>query len=205
MRRYFWPRLHEAMLDRGVTQAELLHLCEPIAAEAGIAITRSNISRYCRGLSIPRKDKMAVLAKALDVDVKWLSGDGPDDKQQSWAESRIYRHIDDALHDLVSLSEDGIRLCKPGSATYTATSDYGGHYIVTVTPTEPSDLASVDLLMQAANDVVAAKRDIALLSRIARALVADGVERDMLKRLFPTWDDAQRQRKQARTPKKSGE
>ena len=78
MKQYFWPRLQDTMVDRGVTQAELLHLCEPIAEATGVNITRSNISRYCRGLSIPRDDKMAVLAAALDVDPSWLSGDIPD-------------------------------------------------------------------------------------------------------------------------------
>lgn len=197
MRQSFWPRLCKVMSDRGITQAKLLHLCEPFAAGAGVVITRSNISRYCHGLSIPRKNKMAVLAEALEVDKEWLSGNEPDTRLDI-----VHFDIDDVLQPLVSLSEAGIQRGKNGNATYAVTAGPGGHYIVTVTRAEPSDLIGVDLLMQAVNDVVVSRADTALLSRIARALVVGGVEREILTRIFPIRGDTSRQAKLPQAPQK---
>ena len=206
MKQYFWPRLQDPMVDRGVTQAELLHLCEPIAEATGVNITRSNISRYCRGLSIPRDDKMAVLAAALDVDPSWLSGDIPDTQRDGYPGQHTHHDIYGALWHLAEVAENDIRAGGTGCTTYCTDMDQNSAYVVTVSHTHPVTSEQVELMMQSVNSVIecSSRRDIVLLAKVARAIAVGGVEKEMLKRIFPVCDDFNR-KTPPRKPKKNEE
>ena len=72
----FSRRLKCRMDELRLTQAELVKLCEPYAAEFGIKLTKKNMTQYVNGLHIPRDAKLTAICKALDVDESYfVSGD----------------------------------------------------------------------------------------------------------------------------------
>ena len=69
-------RLREIMDARGLKQIEILELCAPICEREGIRIRKNDISQYVSGKVTPRRDKLSVLAEALEVSEAWLMGYG---------------------------------------------------------------------------------------------------------------------------------
>lgn len=67
MAKTFSFRLAYALAIRKISQAELASTC---------SLAPSNISQYLNRNSIPRIDKIRILAKALNVSELWLIGDG---------------------------------------------------------------------------------------------------------------------------------
>ena len=67
-------RLKEIMDLRGFRQVDILDLCKPYCAAAGIKLGRSDLSQYISGKVAPRQDKLSILAQALNVSEAWLMG-----------------------------------------------------------------------------------------------------------------------------------
>ncbi len=65
----FAERLKQAMSQRGLKQAGLIHA----ASELGGKLGKSQVSQYVSGKTIPRRDVVALLAQILDVDAAWLA------------------------------------------------------------------------------------------------------------------------------------
>lgn len=62
----FHERLREALSIAKMTQSEL-------SRKTGIP--KSAISQYCAGTFAPKKDRVQVIAKALNISPAWLNGD----------------------------------------------------------------------------------------------------------------------------------
>lgn len=72
----FSKNLKARMADLGITQSELVSMCQPYCSELGVKLTKKNLSQYMNGLFVPRHGRLTVLCKALDVDEAYfLSGD----------------------------------------------------------------------------------------------------------------------------------
>lgn len=67
-------RLSKALLERGLSQANLLKLAEPFCERASIALQETDLSQYVSGTSVPTGEKIYVLALALNVNEAWLMG-----------------------------------------------------------------------------------------------------------------------------------
>ena len=66
----FARRFREALDKKQLKQIELVHY----AAEQGVKLGKGQLSQYLSGKTIPRKDMLQFLAKALDTDPDWLLG-----------------------------------------------------------------------------------------------------------------------------------
>lgn len=71
----FAERLKEAMGAKGLRQADVIRMAEPVGAPYGIKLGKSHMSQYVSGKTEPRKDVLKVLAKTLEVDMLWLAGE----------------------------------------------------------------------------------------------------------------------------------
>ncbi len=77
-------RLKKLMEERNLRQVDILNLCQPICAEYGMKMNKSDISQYCSGKNEPLQDKIFILAKALNVSEAYLMGfDVPADRMPS--------------------------------------------------------------------------------------------------------------------------
>ena len=68
----FADRLRQAMAERGLKQADLIHA----AVARGEKLGKSQVSQYVSGKVTPRQDVMALLAAMLGVDTEWLRSGG---------------------------------------------------------------------------------------------------------------------------------
>lgn len=59
----FKDRLHEAIIQIGITASELSRIS---------GVGKSDISNYMKGKYLPKQDKCYLLAEALNVDAGWL-------------------------------------------------------------------------------------------------------------------------------------
>jgi len=64
----FSKNLKARMADLGISQAELVSMCQPYCSELGVKLTKKNLSQYVNGQFVPRHGKLTVLCRALDVD-----------------------------------------------------------------------------------------------------------------------------------------
>ncbi len=71
----FSNRLKAIMAEKNLKQIDVIRLVESAGKESGIKIGKSHMSQYISGKTVPRQDIMSVLAKALEVDEKWLKGE----------------------------------------------------------------------------------------------------------------------------------
>ena len=79
---HFSDRLKQAMSEHGYKQVDVIHLANEIGGSRGIHLGKSHMSQYCSGKTVPRADILNILAKVLDVDPLWLSGQElPDDAE----------------------------------------------------------------------------------------------------------------------------
>ena len=65
----FADRLRQAMAERGLKQADLVHG----ASARGEKLGKSQVSQYVSGKGVPRANVVALLAAHLDVDGAWLA------------------------------------------------------------------------------------------------------------------------------------
>ena len=71
----FAERLKKAMELKGLKQADVIRLAEPVGEPSGIRIGKSHMSQYVSGKTEPRRDILKVLAQTLGVDLMWLEGE----------------------------------------------------------------------------------------------------------------------------------
>lgn len=77
-------RLRQIMTERGLKQADILRLCDPICKQLNIKIGRNDLSQYVTGKVEPGQYKLIVLGRALNVSETWLMGfDVPKERPQS--------------------------------------------------------------------------------------------------------------------------
>lgn len=67
-------RLKQIMKERGLKQVDILELCRPICIKYGVKLNKNDLSQYINAKFIPKQDKLAVLAEALNVTEPWLMG-----------------------------------------------------------------------------------------------------------------------------------
>lgn len=77
-------RLKYIMELRGLRQADILEMIEPLCKKYDVKIPRNALSQYVTGKVLPRQDKLSVLAMALNVSEAWLMGfDVPMEREES--------------------------------------------------------------------------------------------------------------------------
>ena len=64
-------RIKSVMEEKGLTQAALQRLCEPLFTDDN-RFSKGMLSFYVRGIQKPNDDRLKVLAEALDVAYDWL-------------------------------------------------------------------------------------------------------------------------------------
>lgn len=75
-------RLKQIMRERGLKQADILRLVEPVAKRYGDHMGSNALSQYVQGKVEPRQDKLFLLGQALGVSEAWLMGfDVPRDRE----------------------------------------------------------------------------------------------------------------------------
>lgn len=79
MKLSFAIRLQQIMVDRGITQADLVRMCQPLAKKRNTRISVQDVSRYVNASNFPTEDKLEVLADTLGVPAIWLMGFEPAD------------------------------------------------------------------------------------------------------------------------------
>lgn len=166
----FRHRLKEAMSEKGIRQSALIRACADVAP--GVIISRSDISRYLSGQSVPRPTKMEAIAKALDVPYGWLSGD---------SDAAPPKEVYESLQCLC-----GAARCPD---VYVHAPDHSGAYIVYVVRPSGDDLNLSTSFFRAVNGIIEAPDDVALATRALKAIRAGRVEREMLERLLPKDDE----------------
>ena len=67
-------RLRQAMSERRYRQADVVRRAKPIGEKYGRTLTKNALSQYVNGKVEPKRDMIALLAEALDVDDAWLMG-----------------------------------------------------------------------------------------------------------------------------------
>lgn len=162
----FKERLAEAMTEKGMSQADLIRACGDIAPT--VVINRSDISRYLSGQSIPRPNKIDVISRALGVPYTWLAGSSA--KMPSKEAFSLVRRLCDV---------------NPSPGIYANVQGHGDAYIVQVGKVPVERIVSADALCTVTNNVLEDADNTALAERVLRAILAGGVEREMLERLFP--------------------
>ncbi len=70
----FSENLQSALREKHLRQIDVIRRVNEIGASCGIHIGKSHMSQYVSGKTVPRRDLLAVLAAALEVDPVWLSG-----------------------------------------------------------------------------------------------------------------------------------
>lgn len=67
-------RLRTLMAERGLSQADIVRLCESRGRERGIVIRQQDVSKYVNGTALPTEDRVELLADSLSVPAIWLLG-----------------------------------------------------------------------------------------------------------------------------------
>jgi len=62
------------MAERNLKQVDILRAAEKYETEIGVKIKKSDLSQYVNDKVEPRHDKLAILAKILNVSEAWLMG-----------------------------------------------------------------------------------------------------------------------------------
>lgn len=88
----FGSRLKEAMAAQNIKQVDLIVQANALGEKLG----KSQISQYVSGKTIPRKDTLALLARILGVDSRWLMGESEDESNH---------RAEEELHQDISLSQ----------------------------------------------------------------------------------------------------
>jgi transcriptional regulator with XRE-family HTH domain len=75
----FGTRFRQAMLRKGYGQLGATELAEVLATEFPDGLSIQSVHKWVAGTAVPRPDRLAVLARWLDVSEHWLRF-GPDPK-----------------------------------------------------------------------------------------------------------------------------
>ena len=67
-------RLRCILSDKGITQGDIVKLCEKVEHRHNATVTRQDISKYVNGNAFPTDEKLCLLADALGVPEIWLLG-----------------------------------------------------------------------------------------------------------------------------------
>ena len=104
-------RLHEIMSESGLRQTDIIERAKPFSTLYGAKISRSDLSQYCSGRVEPAKEKLFLLAAALDVDEAWLLGyDVPRSKHSEAEISPIQKGMVARIKQLCDIN--GISIAK---------------------------------------------------------------------------------------------
>lgn len=74
MKEPFCFRLQSALEQRNLSMREFAAMCEVTGRSRGVKVTPQDVSRYIAGTSVPREDKLGLMADTLGVNVFWLMG-----------------------------------------------------------------------------------------------------------------------------------
>lgn len=171
----FRRRLAEAMEEKGMGQADLVRAC--MEAAPGILISRSDISRYLSGQSVPRPNKIGAMAQALGVQYGWLSGE---------SKGGYTPAVRSAVECICEASR-----CPD---IYLHAESDGNAYIVYVSQPPSGDVNAAMSFFSAAGGALQDAGTAELAARVMRAIRAGGVEKEILERLFPAADGAERKK-----------
>lgn len=67
-------RLNQIMNERNIKQVDILEACKPYCKKYNVKLSKSDLSQYVSGTTIPRQDKLTILSFALKVNEVWLMG-----------------------------------------------------------------------------------------------------------------------------------
>jgi len=67
-------RLQQVMREKGLRQVDILNKSIPYQKELEIRMTKSRLSNYVNGRSVPNRTALFLLTKTLDVEPAWLMG-----------------------------------------------------------------------------------------------------------------------------------
>lgn len=99
-------RLKYIMETKGLTQADIYRLCQPICKKYGIKLERNVLSQYVSGKYLPVQSKITILSEALNVNEAWLMGyDVPMGRNQK-TEAPTSQSV------LTSFEQQVVNLCK---------------------------------------------------------------------------------------------
>ncbi len=97
-------RLLEVMEDNNLKQIDILKLCEPLCHKYDVKFSKSDLSQYLSGKTVPNQDKLFILCQALNVSEAWLIG------------YDVHKHrdnalltVDDFVDNLYALSHDELQ------------------------------------------------------------------------------------------------
>lgn len=76
-------RLKEIIAERNLRQIDILNLAKPFCEKYGIKLTKPDLSQYLSHQSEPGREKLFILAMALNVDEAWLMGYDVPQKRQN--------------------------------------------------------------------------------------------------------------------------
>lgn len=161
----FRARLAETMDSKGITQSDLVRICNDITDD--VKVGRSDISRYLSGKISPRRNKLRVIAKALEVPCGWLSGE-------------------DALEYTPEVAAALRCLCDAadGHDAYIYVPDEGDTYIVYVSPAKEGTADIALSLFCTVGDALADTDSAELLRRASVAINEGGMECEMIGRIL---------------------
>ena len=74
MRQTTSQRLQQLMLDRDLKQVDILRMSQKYQEELGVKLSKSSLSEYISGSSLPDQYKLTLLGKTLGVSEAWLMG-----------------------------------------------------------------------------------------------------------------------------------
>lgn len=102
----FGMRFRQAMLRKGYGQLGATELAEALASEFPDGLSIQSAHKWIHGTAVPRPDRLAVLARWLDVSEHWLRF-GPDPKASNRLTGGADRPLNakDLAHRLRALSE----------------------------------------------------------------------------------------------------
>lgn len=67
-------RLSKIMKEKGLKQADVVRMCEPLAEKYGTKIDKTLISNYKKGRNEPSANRLFLISEALNVSERWLMG-----------------------------------------------------------------------------------------------------------------------------------
>ena len=109
----FAERFQELLKQKNIKQVDLIRIAE----ENGVKLGKSQISQYVSGKTLPRKDMLQFLAKVLETDASWLSGEA--EAAQENTRPRTFSKstkLDNVLYDVRGpVVEEAARMERDGT------------------------------------------------------------------------------------------
>ena len=109
----FAERFQELLKQKNIKQVDLIRIAE----ENGVKLGKSQISQYVSGKTLPRKDMLQFLARVLETDASWLSGEA--EAAQENTRPRTFSKstkLDNVLYDVRGpVVEEAARMERDGT------------------------------------------------------------------------------------------